>query len=250
MKYKVLLNEAVIYENIVAPPEGKFMKVEVSFVPSTSMAVFTVVNLCHQEPINECYLYVDEFSPFLFEYQETLRRSKIDHPAAFGMSLPVSAITYHAPTRWYHSKTKVLYNNHITPSKVAGEEFVCERSDGTRFWHKSVTGCPSNSETVAGQWKGDQATKTFAMSWSENYHDANEGRVEYNPFLESCDDEWVQTNYRGRGKSSCITIHMHDRDRKSMYKRISSIPEGTTGIQVRARFFSGGYPDENLYKLE
>ena len=246
MKYIVLFDGVVIFESLDPPPEGRFSHQHISFTPTSVHGLFVIRNLCLSRPTTGCHLYVDEISPQKFEFQETLRHTRTDPPAAFGMTLPVSAETYFAPNRWYNSISTVIYDDQITPSKVASDEFLCQRVDGSRFWHSSIVGCPNNAEQVASKWTGmsrhgwvdnNLADKVTAISWSESFNDPTEGRFDQNPLPASCEDSFIQSKYGGRGKSSCRTIHLHDKLNTEMYKKISKIPDNVTAIRIRGRLF-------------
>ena len=94
MKYIVLFDGLIIFDSSDPPPEGRFLEQHISFTPTSFAGLFVIRNLCQSKPTTGCHLYVDEVSPQAFAFQETLRHTRTDPPAAFGMTLPVSAVTY------------------------------------------------------------------------------------------------------------------------------------------------------------
>ena len=184
MHFSILIDDKEIYKSNHAPPEKRFEKIEMSFIPEKHSVTLMIQKLCNRHPVELCYLYIDEFSPLRFEHQETLRDYATDHPAAFSTAVPISGVNLHAPNRWYNSPIlKMLYSDQFRPGRIANPSAVrCERGDGTRYWNMGSVCFTAADSFVAVPWEGEDGAKALskiAMSWSESTNDPMESRKNF-----------------------------------------------------------------------
>ena len=137
--------------------------------PTSFAGLFVIRNLCQSKPTAGCHEIFDKISPQAFTVSRDSSTHQNGSEIEITMTLPVSAVTYFAPNRWYNGMSTVIYDDQISASKVASNEFLCLCVDGSRFWHSSIMD-QANTEIAARPWLGGPSTslEVTAISWSES----------------------------------------------------------------------------------